>query len=138
MQRKYRVGRDCQSWCTKCKDVVEHTVIAMLGSLPKRVECLVCGSQHNFRLPADSNPGAKRSTANRKSSPRIGRGGLKSLLAALETESSPRSYRMSETFSVNDILEHPHFGTGVVRGVVSGDKIEVLFESGTKILAQGR
>ncbi len=137
MQRKYRVGRECQSWCTKCKEVTEHTVIAMQGNLPKRVQCSVCGSQHNFRLPAGSSP-ARRSTSGRKNSPRVGRGGLKSLLAALEPQSTPKPYRMTETFEVNDILEHPHFGTGVVRGVVAGDKIEVLFEDGTKILAQGR
>ncbi len=110
----------------------------MLGTLPKRVQCSVCGSQHNFRLPSDSNPARRRSGSDHKGSPRVGRGGLKSLLASLESQSTPKTYRMSETFEVNDIVEHPHFGTGVVRGVLAGDKIEVLFEDGMKVLAQGR
>ena len=60
------------------------------------------------------------------------------MLAELEGSSPSRRYGLSERFSVNDIVEHPSFGTGVVRNVMPGDKIEVLFEGGSKILAHSR
>lgn len=43
-------------------------------------------------------------------------------------------YRSSERFVVDQILDHSKFGRGVVKRV-DGTKVEVLFESGAKLLA---
>ncbi len=113
-----------------------HTVMAMIGNLPKKVQCAICGSQHNFRLPPSDKPARapRRGAASRKPP----RGGWKTVLAGVEGSSPTRRYELAERFSVNDIVEHPSFGTGVVRNVMPGDKIEVLFEGGSKILAHAR
>lgn len=135
VQRKYRVGRSCQSWCTKCKMILEHTIIAMVKDLPKRVQCSTCGSQHNFRLRSAQSPRTKK--AARSGTRKKGRGANWETLVT-GTDNAARDYRMTETFQSEEILQHGSFGKGIVREVLPGDKIEVLFEAGVKILVHGR
>lgn len=45
---------------------------------------------------------------------------------------------MSERFEANQVMEHPIFGIGIVQEALPGDKIEVLFKSGKKLLVHGR
>lgn len=44
------------------------------------------------------------------------------------------AYRATERFAVDQVLEHSKFGRGIVKRV-DGSKVEVLFQSGTKLLA---
>ena len=41
---------------------------------------------------------------------------------------------MKGKYRVNDLVEHPVFGLGVVKLVVVPDKIAVLFQGGKKLL----
>ena len=50
----------------------------------------------------------------------------------------PRSYNMTEGFAVGDLIDHPAFGRGQVRGVTPPDKMDVLFQSGIKRLVQNK
>jgi hypothetical protein len=47
-------------------------------------------------------------------------------------------YSTSSRYELGDVLEHPTFGRGVATAVRDSTKIEVLFESGSKTLIQGR
>ena len=64
MNRAFRVGHNCQAWCTKCKSETEHVIVAMVDAIPKRVECCGCSTQHNYRLPPGTGkpplPGRRR------------------------------------------------------------------------------
>ncbi|MDQ2643863.1 MAG: hypothetical protein M3020_08625, partial [Myxococcota bacterium] len=42
-------GKEIDSWCTKCRLELGHRIVAMVGGAPKRVICLTCGSEHNYR-----------------------------------------------------------------------------------------
>src|SRR6185436_14531339 len=53
---------EIDSWCTKCRLVLNHRVIAMVGTKPVRVECSTCGSHHNYRAGAPGER-AERSSA---------------------------------------------------------------------------
>jgi hypothetical protein len=46
-----RAGGEIVSWCTKCKMDLMHRIVALVGDEVKRVECITCGSVHNFRKP---------------------------------------------------------------------------------------
>jgi hypothetical protein len=106
-----------------------------------------------------AGPGTKRTDAVKKaraagaasalaaSSPSAGRTtGVRAAKAAqaLEEEwlravtpasgSSARPYAMQERFAVNEVLEHPVFGYGVVREVLPPDKMRVLFRDGLRLL----
>lgn len=68
------VGKDIDSWCTSCKMMILHTIVAMVGSEVKRVQCNSCGSQHVFRAhppgeaPRSSAASSGRASAGRSSS----------------------------------------------------------------------
>ncbi len=46
-----------------------------------------------------------------------------------------RPYRTTEHFSDGDLLKHVKFGDGVVLRIIDGNKIEVLFQDDSRILA---
>ncbi len=134
MQRPYRVGRSCEAWCTRCKSEEEHTIIAMVDGLPKRVECDSCHGQHNYRLaPGQRRPAKKKGFRSR----RISR---KNAPWERPTDDSPeaRLYSMTERFEADEVVEHESFGIGIVQQVQPGNKIEVLFKSGKKLLVHAR
>ena len=136
MQRPYRVGRSCEAWCARCKSEAEHTIVAMVDGLPKRVECNSCHNQHNYRLaPGQRRPAKMKDSRSR----RINRKNA-SWERLLSTDDSPevRLYSMTERFEADEVVEHESFGNGIVQQVQPGNKIEVLFKSGKKLLVHGR
>jgi hypothetical protein len=52
--------------------------------------------------------------------------------------SAAKTYSSKDTYEPGDVLQHPTFGFGVATAVKDGTKIEVLFESGSKVLIHGR
>ena len=129
MERPYQVGKSCEAWCTRCKLEAEHTIIAMVDSLPKRVECNSCHSHHNYRLAPDQRRTAKMKGSRSR---RISR--------KLSTDDTleARLYSMTGRFESDEVVEHESFGVGIVQQVQPGNKIEVLFKSGKKLLVHGR
>jgi hypothetical protein len=45
---------------------------------------------------------------------------------------------MDGLFEQGQKLSHPTFGTGLVKELISYDKMAVLFEAGMKVLVRGR
>lgn len=153
MSKPLRAGGEVDSWCTKCKLVLNHRIIAMVGAQPARVECSTCGSHHNFRAraPGEKAPsaGGARSTGGSSSGPRSVRGPTKAQQAALDRERTWekaiagkgvrdfRPYRVTETFEEGDLVRHSKFGDGVVMRIIEGKKVEILFKDEPRTLAQG-
>src|SRR5829696_8829141 len=91
MGKPLAAGGEVDSWCTKCKLVLNHRIIAMVGGTPVRVECSTCNSHHNFRAraPGDKAPAAgTRSTGSSSAAPRSTRGPTKAQQAILDRERS--------------------------------------------------
>lgn len=154
MSKPLRAGGEVDSWCTKCKLVLNHRVIAMVGAQPVRVECSTCGSHHNFRAraPGEKAPstGARSSGASASSAgPRSVRGPTKAQQAVMDRERTWekaiagkgvhdfRAYRVSETFNEGDLIRHSKFGDGVVTRLLEGKKVEILFKDDARTLAHG-
>ena len=136
MQRSYRVGRSCEAWCTRCKSEEEHTIIAMVGGLPKRVQCDSCHTQHNYRLAPSQRRPAKTGTSSSRSFSRKNTRWEKLLSA--EDSPEARRYSMSDRFEADEFVDHESLGIGIVQQVQPGNRIEVLFKSGKKLLVHGR
>jgi hypothetical protein len=149
-----KTGGEVDSWCTKCKLVLNHRIIAMVGGTPVRVECSTCNSHHNFRAraPGDKAPAAARAAGSSSSSagPRSTRASAtKAQQAALEREKSWekaiagkgvnefRAYRVDQTFNEGDLIRHKKFGDGVVTRILDAKKVEILFKDEPRTLAQG-
>jgi len=154
MSKPLRAGGEVDSWCTKCKLVLNHRVIAMVGGTPVRVECSTCGSHHNFRAraPGEKAPTAARASAGSSTSgPRSTRvtAAAKAQQAALDRErswekaiagkamSDFKPYRVDETFAEGDLIRHKKFGDGVVTRILDPKKVEILFKDEPRTLAQG-
>lgn len=157
MSKPLRAGGEVDSWCTKCKLVLNHRIIALVGTTPARVECSTCSSHHNFRAraPGDKAPvGGRAGTTTRAASgassgPRSTRGPTKAQQIVLDRErswekavngkavSEFRPYRVSEIFAEGDLVRHSKFGDGVVTRLLEGKKVEILFRDDARTLAHG-
>src|SRR5450755_4050780 len=108
-----RVGGDVDSFCGKCKFVLAHTVLAMVGKTVARVRCNTCGTDHAFRkAPGTAGVPAVRSTT-RSAKVVVG------FAAQIEARGAgtARAYSPRATFKVDELIDHPTFGLGIVRAV---------------------
>jgi hypothetical protein len=44
-----RLGDDIDDFCVKCKRVMNHAVVSLVGEAPAKVRCRTCYSDHDFR-----------------------------------------------------------------------------------------
>ena len=155
MSKALKAGGEVDSWCTKCKLVLNHRVIAMVSGTPVKVECSTCMSHHNFRAkaPGDKAPaaGGARAAASgtRSAGPRSTRGPTKAQQVVIDRERTWeksiagkgvhefRAYRTSEIFNEGDLIRHSKFGDGVVTRLLEGKKVEILFKDDARTLAHG-
>ena len=64
-----KVGGEVDSFCTKCQLVLAHTVHAVVGGRPVKVECNTCHGVHRYKggagLAPARTPGAARGERRR-------------------------------------------------------------------------
>jgi hypothetical protein len=127
-------GTDVDAYCTKCKMVLAHVVVAMLGAKPRRVKCNTCGGEHNYRAEKPvAKTAVKSEKTARKPSTRKTRKSWEETMK--EAASKPhKKYAMSGSFGEGDWIVHAKFGLGCVQAFVSPNKITVRFSDTTKLL----
>lgn len=132
-----KVGGEVDAFCTRCKLTLAHTILAMVGTKVARVRCNTCGGDHAFR----GEPGARSSANPRASKPRVSKEdrvvlGWEQRLADRDLGSAKR-YSPRETFALDELVNHPTFGIGIVTAV-RHDKVDVAFKADAKTLIHGR
>ncbi|MBI4954815.1 MAG: hypothetical protein HY908_22530 [Myxococcales bacterium] len=148
-------GSEVDAYCTKCRMDLAHRVVALVGDVIKRVECLTCSGQHNYRAPkaavAPARIRASGAAGRAPSAPRVTTTAKRAAAESAEAERrrlweraiagrSPnefRAYRMTESYGEGELVHHGKFGDGVVSEVVDGGKVEILFAEGPRRLAHG-
>jgi hypothetical protein len=134
---KPNIGKNVDSWCTKCKLMLAHTIEAAKGDKITRVHCNTCGAQHAYRPNA---PGKKSATgkSSRASQARIAAAAadIATILRGKDPAKA-RPYVLSGRFQAAELIRHPSFGLGLVTAVKDPTKIEVAFADGVKTLVQG-
>jgi hypothetical protein len=143
-----KVAGELLAYCTKCRMDLIHVVVSMEGEAIAKTQCKSCGGVHMYRAPksGETRAHSKKVQSRRKGS--AGKAGAgnravkdsnkwKDLVNARAGE-TPRIYRMHEAFCEDELISHTVFGKGVVIGVRTPEKIEVHFEEGIKLLAQGK
>lgn len=147
--KKLSAGDIIEARCTKCREVLNHRIVAMVEDKVVRVECNTCNGVHNYYPPpaakATKTASATSKTVSkpRKSSatPRV----VKRDPLELEREEwaslSPTfdyekaiPYDMNGRFNVKRLILHPVFGIGIVKTVIVPNKMQVLFKEGIKLL----
>jgi hypothetical protein len=142
-------GDFVQAFCTRCKEVLRHKIMALVEGVPVRVKCNTCEGEHAFRGAAEAASRASEGRPERRKEKAPGsaaktRRGANTLAAEWEAQlaaakgRTPRRYVPAERFKAAEVIDHPSFGAGVVQRVLEPGKILVLFASGTKTLVCGK
>src|SRR4030081_2387804 len=56
MPKPLRVAGEVDSWCTKCRLVLNHRIVSMKNGQAHQVECLTCRTTHRWRRSAPGEP----------------------------------------------------------------------------------
>ena len=142
-----RVGGEIDAACGKCEMNLAHTILAMVGPKVIKVKCNTCGNDHNYRgvqplvklqsfaSPKRTSTGAVKSSGAAKKSAAVVVSWDEQFKGKDLTKA--RKYSPRETFVVDDVVDHPTFGLGLVRAIRDG-KVEVAFKQEDKILVHAK
>jgi hypothetical protein len=144
-KRKLSAGDLIEAQCTRCRKLLNHTIVAMVEERVVRVECNTCRGMHNYRpakepkAPRVSGTGAAiREKAPVARSPKKEPGDADReewvLLRPSMDEARVVDYDMNGKYRANDLVAHVVFGLGVIRRITGPNKMEVLFQGGMKLL----
>lgn len=148
--KKPRVSGEIDAYCTKCRMDLNHRIVAMLGETVKRVLCLTCNGEHNYRRPAAEREKEKERKANNravhagtagkisKTAPRTERSQKQIWERAITGQPTTafKAYNTKGSYATGELIRHSRFGDGVVARVVDAQKMEVIFEDGPRTMAQ--
>jgi hypothetical protein len=130
---KIAVGSDVEAYCTKCKMVLAHTVIALQGTKPRRVKCNTCEGTHNYRATKPLAKAPAKKPAKAKAPGKRTRQSWNEVMQ--EASAKPhKTYSMSGSFGEGDWIEHTTFGLGCVQTFTPPNKITVRFADSTRML----
>lgn len=139
-----RVGGEIDAYCGKCELNLAHTIIAMVGPKVIKVKCNTCDGEHQYRgeqplVKSTSFAAPKKSTTG--AAARTPRAAVVKLSwedqFAGKDLSRAKKYSPRETFVMDDVIDHPTFGIGLVIAV-RVDKVDVSFKQDTKTLVHGK
>lgn len=137
----HKVGGEVDAFCTRCKMTLAHTILAMVGTKIARVRCNTCGGDHAYRAEPGARSSSPRaaSTASRarstESAPKV-TVSFQDQLAGRDLSAAPM-YSPKLTFTMDQVVNHPTFGYGIVTAV-RGDKVDIAFKGQQKTLIHGR
>lgn len=145
MTKQPSAGSIIEARCTRCRKVLNHTVVAMIGDKIVRVECNTCHGTHNYHPEKPVKESAAPKTTLKKPA-----GLRKSKVDPLAVERAewerlqpdmdPEKaipYEINKSYRVKNLLLHPVFGLGIVQLVLQPNKMDVLFRDGVKRLRCG-
>lgn len=140
-----RVGGEIDAACGKCLLNLAHTIIAMVGPKVIKVKCNTCGGEHNYRGTQPLVKAVSFAAPRRASAAASGAAPKRAPAVVVSWDeqfkgkdlTKARKYSPRETFVVDDVVDHPTFGLGLVRAVRDG-KVEVAFKQEDKILVHGK
>ena len=140
--RKLSAGDCVESRCTRCRAIMNHTIVAMQGEQVVRVECNTCRGIHNYypekKPKAPSVTGTVKKTPASARKQKVDPGAAEreeweSLRSTMDPDTAI-PYDMNGTFRAKKLVVHPAFGLGIVKLVINPNKMEVLFQCGKKLL----
>jgi hypothetical protein len=126
-----------------------HRIVAMHKDRPKRVICLTCDSQHNYRAPASEKAAAARTKTGKPRATSAVRVTEKAKAEAERVNDWERRiagqsmdaftrYSIDRSFEVGELVAHKKFGEGFVAEVLDPGKVSVMFRDGARVLAHGQ
>ena len=118
--------------CSTCEQIVARFAGAGIRPLRVAIKCRRCGAVHRHHASPSSPPLKTRRSA--KAAAALAHEVTYERLLAITAGRKSRPYSVSGIFRPNDVIEHATFGLGVVTHLIAGDKIQVVFKNGGKLL----
>jgi hypothetical protein len=131
MLEKHAAGNNIESYCGKCKQGRDHTIMTMDVEAIGKVRCQDCGSMHKFSDPLD---------VHKVRRPRAVKGGeaatAETVWAAglAESKGKERVYSIASKYRIGDIVNHQAFGKGIVTKLYA-NKCDMLFKDRERLMA---
>lgn len=134
-----QVAKSVLSYCTSCKMDLIHTIVAVKGDKIARVLCRTCKKEHAFRLPAELKASSKKRRAVKSPAPRNAGSAQAEWERAMEQAAGlpAKAYTLDGSFDAGEKVDHPMFGPGLVKRLISPNKMEVVFEKEVKVMIRG-
>jgi len=131
MTDRISTGSDIDSYCTKCKLMLEHVVVAMTGGSVVKVKCKTCGSIHRFKgMPAQRT----KAQSMKDSAVKPALTSQAQWEAAIGTANvNEQAYDMAMSYHAGDVIVHSIFGKGIVQKTFF-NKCSVLFRDKERLL----
>ena len=129
------VGGDVDSWCAKCKQMILHTIVAIVDDKPKKVQCNSCKANHVYRAQQPGTKKAKKTAAGAKTA--LKASDYERLMEGRDRTSS-RRYSTKSQFQKSELITHPKFGLGIATALKDTTKVEILFPDGPRVLVHAR
>ena len=133
-----KVSEDIIAYCTSCRLDLAHVIVALDGEKVKKVLCKTCKKEHVYKAPREGKVPSKkkkRTTDTKKKtiSP------LEEWERAMEQgKDAPISvYAQDGSFREGEKVDHGSFGHGLITKLIQPNKMEVIFEEGTKLMIRG-
>ena len=140
----YTAGQEIDAFCTRCKRDNVHVIVAVWEGAVKKVQCKSCNHEHLYRRPRAGRPEPPAPPPTTRAPGRPAHAPEPSPAERWKEALSGRDpnaakpYSMKGTFAAGDLIRHTSFGQGLVAKLVPPDKMEVMFEEGTKVLIHRR
>jgi len=128
VNKTHSVGDIIDARCSKCRNVTNHLILAIVDTKPVNVECNTCKGVHRYRAPV-----VRQVTKRAGDAPTVKQEEWDSLRSSMN-DIAAKEYDMDMAYRVGAIIKHPNFGIGLVQRLVGNRKMEILFEEGKKIM----
>jgi hypothetical protein len=127
---KLKVGGDVEAWCSPCGELKEHSIVAMVGDVPKQVVCQSCNSRHNYRTTparktaaevAAATPSYFASTGGSREATRRDEekaAAQRALANEVAVATEVRTFDPKGRYKSGEIILHPEHGRGKIETVL--------------------
>lgn len=139
MATTHKTGGEVDAFCSKCNLNLAHTILAMVGSKIARVKCNTCQADHVYRgiqTAMQANSFTKPRKSSKLSAADKVTIGFQERIEGKDA-SKARTYSPKDTYAMDELINHPTFGLGIVADV-RPDKVTIHFKADEKVLVHGR
>jgi hypothetical protein len=149
-----KASKEIVAYCSSCKLDLDHIIVALDGEKIKKVLCKTCDKEHVYKAPKGEKAPPKKKKAKAKTKAKTKAKPKKKTRAkakkktispfeewekAMEQVKDAPSvvYAQDGSFGVGEKVDHSKFGQGLITKLIQPNKMEVIFEEGTKLMIRG-
>ncbi len=146
-RRGLNVGGEVEAWCGPCAGLTDHTIVAMVGELPKQVICQACNNRHGYRTtPArkvdpsatggEDAPFAETPVAPPRPSHKAAeQSAVAAQVAQAVDAGNVRDFDPKARYKTGEIISHPLWGRGRIETVLRASLLVKFVNGGLKAIS---